>query len=74
MILLRPLDESHVITQRFGENPQDYPKTNGHMGIDYGADEGNPVRAAADGVPALQIANPGSVAYDTKRDEIIVPN
>ncbi len=32
------------------------------------------IRAAADGVPALQIANPGSVAYDTKRDEIIVPN
>ena len=32
------------------------------------------IRAAADGVPALQIANPGSVAYDSKREEIIVPN
>ena len=32
------------------------------------------IRAAADGVPALQIANPGAVAYDSKRDEIIVPN
>ena len=26
------------------------------------------------GTPALQIGNPGAVAYDTKRDEILVPN
>ena len=32
------------------------------------------IRAAADGLPALQIVNPGSVAYDTKRDELLVPN
>jgi len=32
------------------------------------------IRAAADGTPALQIGNPGAVAYDSKRDEILVPN
>ena len=32
------------------------------------------IRAAPDHTPALQIVNPGSVAYDTKRDELIVPN
>jgi DNA-binding beta-propeller fold protein YncE len=32
------------------------------------------IRSAPDGLPALQIGNPGSVAYDTKRDQIIVPN
>ena len=32
------------------------------------------IRSAAEGIPALQIGNPGAVAYDTKRDEIIVPN
>lgn len=32
------------------------------------------IRAAADGVPALQIANPAGVAYDARREQIIVPN
>ncbi len=32
------------------------------------------IRAAPDETPALQIGNPGAVAYDTKRDEILVPN
>ena len=32
------------------------------------------IRSAAAGLPALQIGNPGAVAYDTKRDAIIVPN
>jgi len=35
--LLHPLKtNSYPITQRFGENPQWYPLTNGHNGIDYG--------------------------------------
>src|SRR5262245_21181814 len=33
-----------------------------------------PIRTAADGTPALQSGNPCAVAYDTKRDEILVPN
>ena len=32
------------------------------------------IRAAPVGAPALQIGNPGAVAYDSKRDEILVPN
>jgi DNA-binding beta-propeller fold protein YncE len=32
------------------------------------------IRAAPADKPALQIGNPGAVAYDTKRDEILVPN
>lgn len=50
MILLRPVDKQFRITQRFGENPDVYPLTNGHNGIDFGLPEGNPVLAAADGV------------------------
>ncbi len=50
MILLRPVDKKFPVTQHFGENPQDYPLTNGHNGVDYGLPEGNPVMAAADGI------------------------
>jgi len=32
------------------------------------------IRSAPAGTPALQIGNPGAVAYDSKRDEILVPN
>jgi DNA-binding beta-propeller fold protein YncE len=32
------------------------------------------IRTAPAGVPALMIGNPGSVTYDTKREEILVPN
>lgn len=32
------------------------------------------IRSAPIGAPALQIGNPGAVAYDSKRDEILVPN
>jgi len=49
MLFLRPVAKSIRITQNFGENPQDYPKTNGHNGIDYGAPSGTRVVAAAAG-------------------------
>ena len=32
------------------------------------------IRSGPEGVPALQIGNPGAVAFDTKREQIIVPN
>jgi DNA-binding beta-propeller fold protein YncE len=32
------------------------------------------IRGAPLDTPALQIGNPGAVSYDTKRDEILVPN
>lgn len=47
MILLRPTKAP--ITQLFGENPQMYPATNGHMGVDFGLPEGSPVMASAEG-------------------------
>ncbi|MBI5935660.1 MAG: peptidoglycan DD-metalloendopeptidase family protein [Chloroflexi bacterium] len=50
MILLRPVPHQFRITQHFGENPNIYPLTNGHNGIDFGTPEGTPVMAAADGV------------------------
>jgi hypothetical protein len=50
MILLRPLPVQFRITQHFGENPDDYPSTDGHNGIDFGVPEGTPVMATADGV------------------------
>jgi hypothetical protein len=50
MILFRPVDKKFYISQHFGENPNIYPSTNGHNGIDFGLPEGNPVMATADGV------------------------
>jgi len=50
MILLRPVPQQFRITQHFGENPNIYPLTHGHNGIDFGVPEGTPVMAAADGV------------------------
>lgn len=32
------------------------------------------IRAAPEGTPSLMIGNPGAVAYDTRRDEILAPN
>lgn len=32
------------------------------------------IRAATEGTPSLMIGNPGAVAFDTKREEILTPN
>ena len=47
--LLRPVGSNWPVTQWFGENPDLYPNTQGHNGIDYGVPEGTPILAAADG-------------------------
>lgn len=44
-----PVDMQWTISQRFGENKQNYPKRQGHPGIDYATPVGCPVYAVADG-------------------------
>jgi len=44
-----PVYRTAVITQRFGENPANYPKTKGHNGLDFGIPVGTAIYAAADG-------------------------
>jgi murein DD-endopeptidase MepM/ murein hydrolase activator NlpD len=61
MILLRPVGPNFRDGQPFGANPQDYPETNGHSGIDFPGPEGNPVRAAAEGIVTRVDLDPNSV-------------
>jgi hypothetical protein len=49
MKLAYPFQGTFPITQRFGENPQDYPATKGHMGIDWGMPLDTPIYPAAVG-------------------------
>lgn len=44
-----PVDMQWQIFQRFGENPQNYPKRQGHPGIDFDCPTGSPIYAVADG-------------------------
>lgn len=61
--LLKPLKGEPPITQLFGQNPQWYPLTKGHNGIDWGIPEGTPVYAAADGI--VTVAGPDDTGYGT---------
>jgi hypothetical protein len=45
-----PCDERWPVSQVFGVNPQWYPNTKGHNGVDFAIPVGNPIYAAADGV------------------------
>ena len=49
MKLFCPVSTHFPITQRFGDNPQWYPLTNGHNGIDFGLPLRTPVHAAFEG-------------------------
>lgn len=49
MKLFCPVASHFPITQRFGENPQWYPLTNGHNGLDFGLPLHTPVHVALDG-------------------------
>jgi hypothetical protein len=49
MKLAYPFHGTFPITQRFGVNPQDYPATGGHMGIDWGIPLNTPIFPAAVG-------------------------
>lgn len=61
MIFFRPVPRAFPITQGFGENPDDYPKTHGHNGIDYGVPSGTKVLAAASGQVILAALDPETV-------------
>lgn len=61
--LLKPLHGSPVITQRFGENPEWYPLTKGHNGVDWGIPEGTLIYAAASGL--VTVAGPDTTGYGT---------
>jgi len=50
MKLLRPLPKVYPLSQGYGEHPEWYPSTKGHMGLDWGCPEGTPITAAANGV------------------------
>lgn len=45
-----PVSSHFPITQHFGENPQWYPLTNGHNGVDWGLPLHTPVYASSDGI------------------------
>jgi len=49
MKLFYPVDKKWTITQKFGENIHNYPKREGHPGIDYGCPVGSPLYACIDG-------------------------
>ena len=66
MILLRPVPMKYPITQVYGANPQNYPLTNGHNGIDYGCPNGTPVAAAADGTVMSAGLDPNTAANPTR--------
>ena len=56
-VLYYPLAEGkHYITQMFGLNPQWYPTSRGHNGIDWGVPVGNPIYAMQDGVVITAVA------------------
>lgn len=66
MNLLRPVDKVYPISQGYGERPNVYPSTNGHMGLDWACPPGTPICAAADGIvtraelDTATAANPGA--------------
>jgi murein DD-endopeptidase MepM/ murein hydrolase activator NlpD len=48
--MIYPVDPKFPITQRYGENPDWYPLTHGHNGLDFGLPEGNQVKAVFPGL------------------------
>lgn len=68
MELRYPISAPRWVTQIFGVNPQWYPKTNGHNGIDYGIVIGTPIYAAAAGTVVLVREDPGGYGKHVRID------
>lgn len=63
MILYYPLPEGFPISQRFGENPQWYPESKGHNGIDWACPVGTPLYSASDGIVERADEIPSKIGY-----------
>ena len=63
--MIYPVDPSFPITQKFGENPDWYPTTHGHPGIDFGCPIGTPVKAVFAGQVTFAGMDP-QTAIDSK--------
>jgi murein DD-endopeptidase MepM/ murein hydrolase activator NlpD len=48
--MIYPVDPKFPITQRYGENPDWYPLTHGHNGLDFGLPVDNPAKAVFPGL------------------------
>lgn len=61
----KPFKGTYPITQKFGENPQDYAQfgMKGHNGIDYGMPTGTTVIAATSGIAYVKSDPPGFGVY-----------
>ena len=60
--MIYPVNPSFPITQRFGENPDWYPLTHGHNGLDFGLPEGNQAKAVIPGLVTFAGLDPETAA------------
>ena len=63
--LVKPFEGSALITQRFGDNPADYPWTEGHNGVDYGVWNGRTLLAPHDG-EVIHFSDPGGYGINVE--------
>lgn len=54
----------HYVTQRFGENPEDYPVTGGHNGIDFACEVGTPLFAPITGTVMMAGPDPNGKRFN----------
>jgi murein DD-endopeptidase MepM/ murein hydrolase activator NlpD len=60
--MIYPIDNYYQITQKFGENPDWYPLTHGHNGLDFGIPEGTPVKSTFAGLVVFAGLDPATQA------------
>jgi hypothetical protein len=60
--MIYPVDPKFPITQRYGENPDWYPLTHGHNGLDFGLPENNQAKAVFPGVVTFAGLDPETAA------------